>query len=147
MKHIFSILLLLPFFCAAQKKDRYYEKVKSEVADLQVIFDYILKNNLHEGFTKKTIWLDEKIFKKEKLIRKHFNKLHIKEVVIQGRTGYQTIAPEDSVIILKRKYYAPGSVKHEVIYDASGSGKKYPDVITEQISFLALADRMYYLKR
>lgn len=147
MKHIFSILWLLPLFCAAQKKDRYFEKVKSETADLQVIFDYILKNNLHEGFARKTIWLDEKVFKKEKLIRQHFNKLHIKEVVIQGKTGYKSIAPEDSVIILKRKYYTPGSVKHEVIYDASGSGKKYPDVVTEQISFLALADRMYYLKR
>jgi hypothetical protein len=141
------LIFLSPLWAMAQKKDRYYEKVKEEIRDLQIIFDFIIKENLHEGFTKKTIWLRDKVFNKDKLIRKHFNKLHIKEVVIQGKTGYKTIAPEDSVIILKRKYYSPISPRHEIIYYAGQSGKIHPDVQNENISFLALTTRMYYLKR
>jgi hypothetical protein len=139
--------LLAPLAVTAQVKDRYYEKVKSEVADLQIIFDYILQNNLHQGFTQKTIWLDDKFFNKQKMIRKHFNKLHIKEVVVQGKTGYKTIAPEDSVIILKRKYYSPLSPRHEIIYYAGSATKQYPTVEQNGLVFRALTDRMYYLRR
>lgn len=146
-KGVMIWLLLLPVLLQAQKNDRYFEKVKEEMADLQIIFDYILQNNLHQNFSQKTIWLNDKFFNKEKLIRKHFNKLHIKEVVVQGKTGYKTIAPEDSVIILKRKYYSPLSPRHEIIYYAGNNPQIYANVEQDGIIFRALNDRMYYLKR
>jgi hypothetical protein len=143
-------LLGIAFTVAAQegkpRRDKYYEKVLQEKDDLLEAFRFVIDSNFHQGFSKKMLWLSPKELEKKDL-KKLFRKLHIKEIVVQGNTGYRTIAPEDSVIIFKRKYYSPFGSNDEVIYYAGHSAKTYPAVTRPGLVFTPLGNRMYYVRR